>query len=139
MTIPEACQRVLEAVERGEGGEIFVFDMGESVKIIDLAKKMIKLSGLELGKDIEIKVTGLRPGEKLYEELLAKEENTLTTHHPQILKAKVRESDDDQLQSVLQLIELFGTQDNMLIVRKMKEIVPEFISNNSDFEQLDKK
>ena len=100
---------------------------------------MIKLSGLELGKDIEIKVTGLRPGEKLYEELLAKEENTLTTHHPQILKAKVRESDDDQLQSVLQLIELFGTQDNMLIVRKMKEIVPEFISNNSDFEQLDKK
>lgn len=138
MTIPEACQLVLEAGVMGEGGEIFVFDMGESVKIIDLAKKMIKLSGLELGKDIEIKVTGLRPGEKLYEELLAKEENTLTTHHPQILKAKVRESDDDQLQSVLQLVELFGTQDNMLIVRKMKEIVPEFISNNSDFEQLDK-
>ena len=90
MTIPEACQLVLEAGSMGEGGEIFVFDMGESVKIIDLAKKMIKLSGLEIGKDIEIKITGLRPGEKLYEELLAAEENTLPTHHPQILKAKIR-------------------------------------------------
>ena len=139
MTIPEACQLVLEAGVMGDGGEIFVFDMGESVKIIDLAKKMIKLSGLELGKDIEIKVTGLRPGEKLYEELLAKEENTLATHHPQILKAKVRESEVDHITSVHQLIQLFGTQDNMVIVRKMKEIVPEFISNNSDFEQLDKK
>lgn len=139
MTIPEACQLVLEAGVMGDGGEIFVFDMGESVKIIDLAKKMIKLSGLELGKDIEIKVTGLRPGEKLYEELLAKEENTLATHHPQILKAKVRESASDQVDSVHQLIELFETQDNMIIVKKMKEIVPEFISNNSDFEQLDKK
>ena len=113
--------------------------MGDSVKIIDLAKKMIKLSGLELGKDIEIKVTGLRPGEKLYEELLAKEENTLATYHPQILKAKIRESETNQIDSVTELIDLFGTQDNMEIVRKMKEIVPEFISNNSDFEQLDKK
>ncbi|MDG1331864.1 MAG: nucleoside-diphosphate sugar epimerase/dehydratase [Crocinitomicaceae bacterium] len=139
MTIPEACQLVLEAGVMGDGGEIFVFDMGESVKIIDLAKKMIKLSGLELGKDIEIKVTGLRPGEKLYEELLAKEENTLATHHPQILKAKVRVSEGNQIDSVHQLIQLFETQDNMIIVRKMKEIVPEFISNNSDFEQLDKK
>jgi FlaA1/EpsC-like NDP-sugar epimerase len=139
MTIPEACQLVLEAGVMGDGGEIFVFDMGESVKIIDLAKKMIKLSGLELGKDIEIKVTGLRPGEKLYEELLAKEENTLATHHPQILKAKVREFEGNQIGSVHQLIQLFETQDNMVIVRKMKEIVPEFISNNSDFEQLDKK
>ncbi|MFK7787395.1 MAG: polysaccharide biosynthesis protein [Crocinitomicaceae bacterium] len=139
MTIPEACQLVLEAGVMGEGGEIFVFDMGESVKIIDLAKKMIKLSGLELGKDIEIKVTGLRPGEKLYEELLAKEENTLPTHHPQILKAKVRKSEGNQIDNVLDLIQLFETQDNMVIVRKMKEIVPEFISNNSDFEQLDKK
>lgn len=137
MTIPEACQLVLEAGVMGEGGEIFVFDMGESVKIIDLAKKMIKLSGLELGKDIEIKVTGLRPGEKLYEELLAKEENTLTTHHPQILKAKVRDQGQDHMREVNELIELFGAQDNMVIVRKMKDIVPEFISNNSDFEQLD--
>lgn len=138
MTIPEACQLVLEAGVMGEGGEIFVFDMGESVKIIDLAKKMIQLSGLELGKDIEIKVTGLRPGEKLYEELLAKEENTLATHHPQILKAKIRESGKDQVTSVIELIQLFGSQNNMEIVRKMKAIVPEFISNNSDFEQLDK-
>lgn len=139
MTIPEACQLVLEAGVMGEGGEIFVFDMGESVKIIDLAKKMIKLSGLELGKDIEIKITGLRPGEKLFEELLAKEENTLATHHPQILKAKVRESASNQVDNVHELIKLFESQDNMSIVRKMKEMVPEFISNNSHFEQLDKK
>lgn len=139
MTIPEACQLVLEAGTMGEGGEIFVFDMGESVKIIDLAKKMIQLSGLELGKDIEIKITGLRPGEKLYEELLAKEENTLPTHHPQILKAKMREEDGSQIEQIHALIALFGTQNNFDIVRKMKEIVPEFISNNSLFEELDKK
>ncbi|NVK63913.1 MAG: polysaccharide biosynthesis protein [Flavobacteriales bacterium] len=139
MTIPEACQLVLEAGVMGDGGEIFVFDMGESVKIIDLAKKMIKLSGLELGKDIEIKVTGLRPGEKLYEELLAKEENTLPTHHPQILRAKTSVSDGSLIENVNRLVELFETQNNMIIVQKMKEIVPEFISNNSDFEKLDKK
>ncbi|MFT5777799.1 MAG: FlaA1/EpsC-like NDP-sugar epimerase, partial [Crocinitomicaceae bacterium] len=139
MTIPEACQLVLEAGVMGEGGEIFVFDMGESVKIIDLAKKMIKLSGLELGKDIEINFTGLRPGEKLYEELLAKEENTLSTHHPQILKATVRGANEEHISMIKELIELFQSQDNMEIVRKMKEIVPEFISNNSDFEKLDKR
>lgn len=138
MTIPEACQLVLEAGTMGEGGEIYVFDMGESVKIIDLAKKMIRLSGLELGKDIEIKITGLRPGEKLYEELLAKEENTLPTHHPKILRAKVREEDDKQLDRIDDLISLFGTQNNMEMVGLMKTIVPEFISNNSDFEKLDK-
>ncbi|MCH2224934.1 MAG: polysaccharide biosynthesis protein [Crocinitomicaceae bacterium] len=138
MTIPEACQLVLEAGTMGDGGEIFVFDMGESVKIIDLAKKMIKLSGLELGKDIEIKVTGLRPGEKLYEELLAKEENTLATHHPQILKAKVRNESSKQIETIEELIRLFDDQNNMDIVTKMKVIVPEFISNNSDFEKLDK-
>ena len=138
MTIPEACQLVLEAGTMGDGGEIFVFDMGESVKIIDLAKKMIKLSGLTLGKDIEIKITGLRPGEKLYEELLAKEENTLPTHHPQILKAKMREEEGSQIQQIHALISLFETQNNVDIVRKMKEIVPEFISNNSTFEELDK-
>lgn len=138
MTIPEACQLVLEAGTMGEGGEIFVFDMGESVKIIDLAKKMIQLSGLTLGKDIEIKITGLRPGEKLYEELLAKEENTLPTHHPQILKAKMREEEGAQLQQIEALISLFGTQNNKDIVRKMKDIVPEFISNNSTYEELDK-
>lgn len=139
MTIPEACQLVLEAGTMGEGGEIFVFDMGESVKIIDLAKKMIKLSGLELGKDIQIKITGLRPGEKLYEELLAKEENTLPTHHPQILKAKFREEDSIQIERIKTLIESFKSQDNEMIVKKMKEIVPEFISNNSTFEKLDSK
>tara|TARA_Y100000385_G_scaffold282941_1_gene338226 strand:+ start:7272 stop:9155 length:1884 start_codon:yes stop_codon:yes gene_type:complete len=138
MTIPEACQLVLEAGVMGDGGEIFVFDMGESVKIIDLAKKMVKLSGLELGTDIEIKITGLRPGEKLYEELLAKDENTLPTHHPQILKATVRSADDQHIVMINDLIKLFRTQDNMEIVAKMKAIVPEFISNNSDFEKLDK-
>jgi len=138
MTIPEACQLVLEAGTMGEGGEIFVFDMGESVKIIDLAKKMIKLSGLELEKDIQIKITGLRPGEKLYEELLAEEENTLNTHHPQIYRAKIREESVEQITRINELIELFGTQNNEQIVVKMKVIVPEFISNNSTFEKLDK-
>jgi FlaA1/EpsC-like NDP-sugar epimerase len=139
MTIPEACQLVLEAGSMGEGGEIFVFDMGESVKIIDLAKKMVQLSGLQLGKDIEIRVTGLRPGEKLYEELLAKEENTIPTHHPKILKAKVRDEDVAQIDAIHALIGLFETQKNDEIVAKMKQIVPEFISNNSDYEKLDKK
>lgn len=139
MTIPEACQLVLEAGTMGEGGEIFVFDMGDSVKIIDLAKKMIQLSGLELGKDIEIKITGLRPGEKLYEELLAAEENTVPTHHPQILRAKVREEEEGQVKNINDLISLFNQQKNDEIVSKMKEIVPEFISNNSVFERLDRK
>lgn len=136
MTIPEACQLVLDAGAMGEGGEIFVFDMGESVKIIDLAKKMIRLSGLELGKDIEIKITGLRPGEKLYEELLAKEENTLPTHHPKILVAKEREL-NASIDDIEDLVRLFKDQDNVEIVKKMKEIVPEFKSNNSVYEKLD--
>jgi FlaA1/EpsC-like NDP-sugar epimerase len=139
MTIPEACQLVLEAGSMGQGGEIFVFDMGKSVKIIDLAKKMIQLSGLELGKDIEIKVTGLRPGEKLYEELLASEENTIPTHNPQILIAKTKENSEQQLNAIEELIQLFDSQQNEQIVRKMKEIVPEYISNNSEFEKLDNK
>ena len=139
MTIPEACQLVLEAGAMGDGGEIYVFDMGESVKIIDLAKKMIRLSGLELGKDIEIKITGLRPGEKLYEELLAKDENTLPTHHHKILKAKVRVEDPNQKDAINELVELFHAQNNVDIVSKMKEILPEFISNNSTYEKLDKK
>ena len=138
MTIPEACQLVLEAGSMGEGGEIFVFDMGESVKIIDLATKMIQLSGLEVGKDIEIKITGLRPGEKLYEELLAAEENTLPTHHSQILKAKTRVENNGTIELINQLIGLFEDQKNDSIVAKMKEIVPEYISNNSEFEFLDK-
>ena len=139
MTIPEACQLVLEAEAMGKGGEIFVFDMGESVRIYDLAKKMIKLSGLEIGKDIEIKITGLRPGEKLYEELLTNEENTTETHHPQILIAKVRDYDFDEISEDINILTgLFESQNNLTIVQKMKSIVPEFRSNNSVFEKLDK-
>ncbi len=138
MTIPEACQLVLEACSMGNGGEIFVFDMGESVKIIDLAKKMIKLSGLIEGKDIEIKVTGLRPGEKLYEELLAQDENTVPTHHPKILIAKVRESKENITEIIEELISLYDSQNNKNIVKLMKDIVPEYISNNSEFSTLDK-
>ena len=137
MTIPEACQLVLEACTMGNGGEIFVFDMGESIKIIDLARKMIKLSGLVEGKDIEIKVTGLRPGEKLYEELLAKDENTITTYHPKILIAKVRESDNVVKTKIEELIGLYNLQNNQNIVKLMKEIVPEYKSNNSEFSTLD--
>ena len=137
MTIPEACQLVLEAFAMGEGGEIFVFDMGESIKIIDLAKKMVLLSGLELDKDISIKIIGLRPGEKLYEELLADDENTMPTHHPKILIAKTRDNSSKLSQEIDALTALFVQQDNKEIVRKMKEIVPEFISQNSTFEKLD--
>jgi len=139
MTIPEACQLVLEAGTMGEGGEIFIFDMGKSVKIIDLAKKMIKLSGLEEGRDIQIKFSGLRPGEKLYEELLASDENTLKTHHPQIMIAKVRSYELDQINTAIQeLIALHESQEPMAIVKKMKAIVPEYLSKNSVYAQLDR-
>lgn len=140
MTIPEACQLVLEAGSIGKGGEIFVFDMGKSVKIVDLARKMIKLSGLEEGKDIKIVYTGLRPGEKLYEELLADAENTLPTHHNQILIGKVREYEYGEVSGVIaELIKLFDSQNNEKIVQCMKTLVPEFKSNNSVFEKLDNK
>ncbi|HSH67188.1 MAG TPA: nucleoside-diphosphate sugar epimerase/dehydratase [Bacteroidia bacterium] len=140
MTIPEACQLVLEAGAMGKGGEIYIFDMGESVKIVDLAKKMIKLSGLVLEKDIKIVYTGLRSGEKLYEELLADHENTLPTHHDQIMVAKVKEYDFDEVSAEIgELITLFNAQDNKSIVSKMKELVPEFKSNNSVYEELDAK
>ena len=139
MTIPEACQLVLEAGCMGNGGEIFVFDMGKSVKIVDLARNMIKLSGLKENTDIKIIYTGLRPGEKLYEELLASSENTLPTHHKQILVGKVREYEFAEVtQFINELIALFNSQDNKRIVAKMKDIVPEFVSNNSVFETLDK-
>jgi len=138
MTIPEACQLVLEAGNMGNGGEIFIFDMGASVKIINLARKMIVLSGLKPGIDIQIKVTGLRPGEKLYEELLANKENTLPTYHPQIMIAHVRQYEADVVMTeISELIKLIGNDDKFAIVRKMKEIVPEFISQNSVFERLD--
>lgn len=137
MTIAEASQLVLEACTMGKGGEIFVFKMGESIKIIDLAKKMIMLSGLKLGRDIEIKFTGLRPGEKLFEELLANEENTLPTHHSKILVARNRSITSEQLLKVEELIKLLPLQNNQQIVKKMKEIVDEYISNNSIYEDLD--
>lgn len=138
MTIPEACQLVLEAGAMGKGSEIFIFDMGQSIKIVDLAKKMIKLSGLTLDKDISISYTGLRPGEKLYEELLADQENTMATHHKQIMIAKVKEYDFSEISNTVnELISLFDKQDNSSIVKKMKALVPEFKSNNSIFESLD--
>ncbi|MCZ2473424.1 polysaccharide biosynthesis protein [Aquirufa ecclesiirivi] len=139
MTIPEACELVLEAATMGNGGEVFVFDMGDSVKIIDLAKKMITLSGLRVDRDIEIKFSGLRPGEKLYEELLNNNENTLPTHHPKILIAKVNtpsysymEIQSNELEHILE----HGTSNQL--VSKIKDIIPEYKSNNSVFEQLDK-
>ena len=138
MTIPEACQLVLEAFTMGDGGEIYVFDMGESIKIIDLAKKMIKLAGLKINEDIHIKITGLRPGEKMYEELLNKDENTSQTHHPKILIGKVNKLEYKDIKySSDQLIFLTKSQKNEEIVKKMKEMVPEYISNNSEFSKFD--
>ena len=140
MTIPEACNLVLEAGSMGKGGEIFIFDMGESVKIYDLAKKMIRLSGLKLGTDIEIKEIGLRPGEKLYEELLAVEENTKKTHHPKIMIANIIAEDPKKVREEFEDMQgCLSTGDNLKMVRILKEIVPEFISNNSVFASLDMK
>jgi FlaA1/EpsC-like NDP-sugar epimerase len=138
MTIPEASQLVLEAAAMGKGGEIYVFDMGESIKIVDLARKMILLVGMQEGKDISITYTGLRPGEKLFEELLANSENTLPTHHSQILIGKVREYRYEDVRLIIEeLIKSFDTQNNELIVQRMKDLVPEFKSNNSVFQKLD--
>ena len=137
MTIPEACNLVLEAGAMGEGGDIFVFDMGKPVKIYDMARKMIQLSGLQ---NIEIKEIGLRPGEKLYEELLATKENTIPTYHPKIMRAQVRryplEAIDREYNELWDILE---GMDDMRIVGKMKAIVPEFLSNNSVYCELDKK
>lgn len=138
MTIPEAVQLVLEAGAMGHGGEIFIFDMGESIKIIDLAKKMVRLSGLTIGKDIKLSYTGLRPGEKLYEELLNDKENTITTHHPQIMIAKVKEYDHKTVSGQIDdLINLSEKHENYPVVSLMKRLVPEFISENSIYEKLD--
>ena len=138
MTIPEACQLVLEAGAMGKGGEIFIFEMGKSVKILDMAKRMIQISGLKVGEDIQISFTGLRPGEKLYEELLNDKENTLPTHHSQIMIGKVKKYDFNIVENdIAELIILGHTQDNFAIVDKMKKIVPEFISQNSIYEELD--
>jgi len=139
MTIPEACSLVLDAGVMGVGGEIFVFDMGKSVRIVDVARKMIQLSGLQLEKDIRIEFTGLRPGEKLFEELLASSENTLPTHHPKIMRAQVRRYPlKDVGLNMNELRRLLFVADEATIVARMKVMVPEFVSNNSPFEVLDK-
>lgn len=139
MTIPEACRLVLQAASMGKGGEIYVFDMGEQVRIADLARRMISLYGLKPDEDIKITYTGLRPGEKLYEELLNDQENTLPTPHHKIKVAKVRLCDVDILEAQLEdLIAKSTTIDVMGSVQVMKDIVPEFISNNSRFSELDK-
>ena len=135
MLIPEACSLVLEAGTMGHGGEIFVFDMGQPVKIVDLAKRMIALSG---AKDVEIKFTGLRDGEKLYEEVLNDKEGTLPTSNPKIMVAKVREYDyDTACANERRLMEVSKTFDDMAIVKVMKEIVPEYKSKQSKYESLD--
>ena len=143
MTIPEACSLVLEAGVMGNGGEIFVFDMGTSVKIADMARRMIQLSGLEEGVDIEIIYTGLRPGEKLYEELLNDAENNMSTHHPKILIAKVRETEFNSVKDAFERLEsniadLKDQNDQMYQqVAILKELIPEYKSQESKFEKLD--
>lgn len=143
MTIPEACQLVQEAGVMGKGGEIFVFDMGKSIRIIDLAKRMINLKGYRYPEDIDIKIVGLRPGEKIYEELLANNENTIKTHHPKIMIAKVNHDDLHQKVERINYLcqHIVGPHailpDFMNLVRHMKKIVPEFKSQNSEFEILD--
>ncbi|GHE36570.1 polysaccharide biosynthesis protein [Sphingobacterium griseoflavum] len=144
MTIPEACQLVLEAGTMGHGGEIFVFDMGKSVKIMDLAKRMIKLKGYRYPQDIDIKIVGLRPGEKIYEELLANNENTVNTHHPKIMIAKVCTENLLAKRHQIEVLCTYVQQEHSSVedtgrevVRQLKHIVPEFISQNSVFGELD--
>ena len=139
MTIPEACNLVLEAGTMGEGGEIYIFDMGKSVKIFDIAKKMIFLSGLKYPEDIDIKISGLRPGEKLYEELLANGENTIPTHHKKIMIAKLKDIDCDFISTTIEEL----SHENQFMtdyerVSLLKKIVPEYVSKNSIHEKLDK-
>ena len=138
MTIPEACCLVMEASTLGNGGEIFVFDMGKPVKILDLARNMIRLAGYTPEKDIQIEFTGLRPGEKLYEELLNQKETTLPTSNEKIMVARVREFEFDKVsQEVDQLIQTSQQSKPFTTVKLMKQLVPEYISNNSIYEQLD--
>ncbi|WP_299122858.1 nucleoside-diphosphate sugar epimerase/dehydratase [uncultured Winogradskyella sp.] len=140
MTIPEACQLVLEAAAMGNGGEIFVFDMGEPIKIFNLAVNMIILSGLRYPEDIDIKITGLRPGEKIYEELLADGENTKKTYHEKIMIAKSRHIDIDSTeQQIIKLTNTNSLTQPLEIVSSIKALIPEYISNNSTYEVLDSK
>jgi FlaA1/EpsC-like NDP-sugar epimerase len=139
MTIPEACRLVLDASNFGKGGEVFVFDMGDPVKIKDMAEAMIRLSGYEPYKDINIVVTGLRPGEKLYEELLYDKEAVKPTHNQKIKIGTVKEYDYENVKAdLLNLLDIAKKHDHLAVVRRMKEIVPEFISQNSEFEECDK-
>lgn len=139
MTIPEACHLVLEAAIMGKGNEIFIFDMGTPVKIVDLARRMIEMAGLVPEEDIQIAYTGLRPGEKLYEELLATKENTIPTKNEKIFCAQVREYNFEEIASmVTRLNEMAAAVNKSETVRQMKQIVPEFISKNSEYEILDK-
>ncbi len=138
MTIPEACNLVLEAGAMGTGGEIFVFDMGESVKIYDLAINMIKLSGLEPFIDIDIEEVGLRPGEKLYEELLNSKENTLQTYNKKILKAQVRKENNEEVNTIILKMSNLKKNQEIELISLMKSLVSEYKSNNSRFEELDK-
>ena len=139
MTIPEACQLVLEAGAMGNGGEIYIFDMGKPVKIIDLARKMIKLAGFVPEKEIKIKIVGLRPGEKLYEELLNDSSKTLPTYHEKIMIAQeLQEEFDDLNDEIIDLIHKANFLESDDIVMQMKKIVPEFRSMNSTFQLLDK-
>ena len=142
MTIPEACQLVQEAGIMGSGGEVFVFDMGKPIKIIDLAKQMIRLKGLEYPGDIDIKIVGLRPGEKIYEELLANDENTEKTHHEKIMIAKVNTNDVLEKKKKIEMLcalvkQIHPEQEKLKMVALMKDIVPEFKSQNSIFAELD--
>ena len=138
MTIPEACSLVLEAGTMGHGGEIFIFDMGEPVKISDLAHKMIKLAGLVPGEDIRIEYTGLRPGEKLFEELLNKSEEVMPTHHKKIMISKVNKKWSLSIvDSINYLIELSLKNKNLPVVKQMKLIVADYKSENSVYEKLD--
>ena len=137
MTIPEASQLVLEAGAMGKGGEIFIFDMGESVKIMDLAKNMIRLSGLNYPEDIDIEITGLRPGEKLYEELMVDGETTQPTYHEKILISKVCDLDYSKIRTMIDELCISNLFSNENVVQMMKNIVPEYISNNSDYCKLD--
>lgn len=139
MTIPEACRLVLEAAVMGQGNEIFVFDMGTPVKIADLARRMIDQAGLTPDVDIKIEYTGLRPGEKLYEELLATKENTLPTPNKKIFRAHVREYEREEVVAAIDRLKIVAeTVDRVATVREMKRIVPEFKSKNSIYEELDK-
>jgi len=139
MTIPEACQLVLEAGVMGKGGEIYVFDMGDSVKIYDVAIKMIQLSGLNFPEDIDIKISGLRPGEKLYEELLANDENTISTYHDKIMIAKVPQIDTELVKGKIEEICIINREaNNYKVVSLLKDLVPEYVSKNSIYEKLDK-